>query len=126
MSDKTHKELSDPELDDLFAAARVQETQSLPDDITPSPALLAAILNDAEALQPTRAAAPAPRSVWAEMREALGGWAGLGGLVAASVTGLGIGLVSPAAVSDVTTLLSGSDTLVEAYSAYDILLFEEG
>ncbi|MEM8579545.1 MAG: hypothetical protein AAGF60_16980, partial [Pseudomonadota bacterium] len=55
--------------------------------------LMGRVLQDALAAQPVRGAAPV--SVWARLREALGGWQGLGGLAAATCAGVWIGLSPP-------------------------------
>lgn len=76
--------MTDPD-DDLleahFAALRARPA-------TPSGALMTRLLADARAELP---AAVGPVS-------ALGGWAGVGGLLAAAVTGLMVGVADPAAV----------------------------
>lgn len=80
----------DRALEALFATAR----QAPPD---PSAALLARVLADATAVQaafpapvPARAA-PAASGGWHGLLDLLGGWGGVGGLVAAGLTGLWIG-----------------------------------
>lgn len=116
--------LSDSELDSLFAAAR-SSTDAGAMDIEPSADFLAQVLKDAQALQPGVIAAPRPNSRWVDIREALGGWAGFGGLVAASVTGLMIGVVSPDALTDVSAYWNGDDAYSAGYDGFDLLL-EEG
>lgn len=132
MSIEPKDSLSDAEMDALFSAARA-EGASDQTDILPSADFFATILNDAEAHQPegipvpARAAPPvAAPSILAQLRDALGGWAGLGGLVAASLTGIMIGVSPPAAVTDVTALLSGTAEFTGAASGFDALLSDEG
>jgi hypothetical protein len=85
-------------LEAAFAAARAAAAAPAPG------ALLARIEADARAaLRPEPAAAPArPRPVaggrWRDLMQALGGWPGLGGLVAASAAGVWLGLAAPAAL----------------------------
>ncbi|WP_122074183.1 hypothetical protein [Pseudophaeobacter sp. EL27] len=104
MSD-TDKSLSEMDhLEDLFAAAR--------SDPTPVPqALQAAILADAQQIQNNRAMASdtsratgqsrqLPQRLWQQFISAVGGWPALGGLAAASLTGLWIGLAPPSFLPD--------------------------
>lgn len=90
----------DRALDALFATARQEPP-------VPSADLLARVLADAEAVQAarqsTRQAAQVPRSprpapmaarlggAWRGLLDAVGGWGGVGGLVAAGAAGLWIG-----------------------------------
>ena len=87
----------DRALDALLATAR-----QAPAD--PSPALLARVLADAEAVQAARSRPATPRTPRApalataraqgalrRVLDLLGGWGGVGGLVAAGLTGLWIG-----------------------------------
>lgn len=89
----------DAALDALFDAARAPAA--------PSDALLARVLADAAAVQaeiapqapgPSHDPAAGPEltgSVWAEIRAGLGGWLGLGGLAAAGLAGLTLGVALP-------------------------------
>lgn len=109
------------DLDALFAEARMTR----PD---PSEALMASILSAAAAEQAAWAAPkPAPvvvrRGPLAMLVAALGGWASVGGLAAASITGLVIGIAGPDAVLNAPGLSSFSTASVvsgEDYSAYEI------
>jgi hypothetical protein len=66
----------------------------------PGEDLVARVMADAEQELDTRAAARAPRrSALAAVWAALGGWAAVGPLAAAGVTGLWIGLSPPAGLS---------------------------
>ena len=85
------------DLDAIFAAAR-----DLPE---PSADLMARVLADAAAVQAERAepqilpyasTASASPGFWAEIRTGLGGWLGLGGLAAAGLAGLALGVALPA------------------------------
>lgn len=58
----------------------------------PSADLMARVLADADALMPALGGRVAPAPVWRQIVNALGGWSAVGGLVAAGVTGLAIGL----------------------------------
>ncbi len=120
--------LGDGDLDALFAAARRLQPR-------PSEALLARVLADAEAVSLARAApagsAAAGRAGGATggasggasggaagpgwlrgLAEVLGGWPALGGLLASTVLGLGLGLAQPAAVSGLTASLWGDGVSV--------------
>lgn len=86
------------ELSDLLAAAREAEA--------PSDALMARVLTDAAAVQ-AELSAPAvapPRARPGGWLSGIGGWRGAGGLVAATVTGLMIGVYAP---DSIDALLSG-------------------
>ena len=89
----------DNEMDDLFARARDLDT-------APSDDLMARVLADAAAVQAGFVAVstqPMPTlGLWGQLREALGGWPSLGGLAAATVAGVWIGVAPPASVADVT------------------------
>ncbi|MEX3014619.1 hypothetical protein [Gymnodinialimonas hymeniacidonis] len=87
---------TDAALDALFAEAKAE----VPDD-----ALMARVLADAHAVQAERerpvTTPVAPQRGWlARIAEGLGGWGAFGGVTAAGVMGLAIGLFSPDAVSD--------------------------
>lgn len=93
-------------LDDFFRAAREEA-------LLPDADLLARIMADADDVQSSFAPQedPAPRrSLWAGFSDAIGGWGGMGGLVAASAFGLWLG-VSPS-----TGLAGYTDTLASVLS----------
>lgn len=76
----------------------------------PGDELVARILADAGAAQADTAEAPvlAPATpAWRGWLDALGGWPTLGGLTAAAVTGLWIGVAPPAAVDDLVANVLG-------------------
>ncbi len=103
---------TDVDLDALFAEAR---------EDAPSDALMARVLADADAVQAEAvavAAAPAParRRGWvAGLVESFGGWGTIGGVTAAGVMGLSLGLYAPTTVADIL----GAETL-GLETAYDI------
>lgn len=107
----TEIERSDKDVVALFATARR-------DGSFPSADLLARVLQDAESEQPNpRTPARVARSnVLSRALVAVGGWPSLGGLVAATVVGFGIG-ISPSTMIDTpaASLFGQSDTL----SLYD-------
>lgn len=98
----------DIDLELYFAAARRQGAV-LPDD------LAARMLQDAETVQ-ARLAAPAPvvapPGLIAQLREALGGWYGIGGLAAACAAGIWLGAAPPSVLPDPVALVIGSVTPV--------------
>ncbi len=113
---------TETELDVFFAAARHE----------PMPQALAdRMVTDALEVQAGRAAAGAivPRGpgIWAQLRGALGGWAGMGGLATACATGLWIGLAPPAFLPDPVQLVYGSQEDGEPFGGFDLagLLVEE-
>ena len=99
---------NDDMLDDLFA--KVSAERATPDD-----ALLARVLADAAVVQAgfaaPRPAAPA-RGLWGRMMDTIGGWPSLGGLTAATVAGVWIGVAPPASLSDVTVSFLGEELSV--------------
>ncbi len=95
MTDHRQRPQDDDALEAFFAAA--QRTTPAPSD-----ALLARVMADALAAQEARQQVPArmrPQpfrpGLLAQLREALGGWPAFGGLAAAGVTGLALGLAAP-------------------------------
>lgn len=95
MTDQTQRPQDDDALEAFFAAAK--RTTPVPSD-----ALLAKVMADALAAQEARQQAPARQrqqaarpGVLAQLRDALGGWPAFGGLAAAGVMGLAVGLVAP-------------------------------
>ena len=131
-SDKTM--LSDTALDEIFAAGR---------DATPTPsdAVLARILADAEGVLDARAA-PAPRrgvddrpGLWARILSGLGGWPAVAGMATATVAGVWLGFASPDQLNELAGgLLLPDASGLTSYDLEDILpgdggfsaLFEEG
>lgn len=81
--------------DDRMLEAFFAEARQVPPE--PSADLLARVLADADAVRAARPApamapsAPPPRGAWHGLLDLLGGWGGVGGLVAAGLTGLWIG-----------------------------------
>ncbi len=102
---------TDAALEALFSGAQAD---------APGDALMARVLADAQAVQEDQVrpvAAPVPRAGWlARFADALGGWGAVGGVTAAGLMGLSIGLYSPTAVTD----LVGAETLGLEAVSYDI------
>lgn len=111
---------NDDMLDDLFSEAR----KVRPD---PSEALVARVLADA-ASQPRRAIAPKPALI-DRLLDMIGGWPAAGGLVAATFSGLWIGVAPPASVEDFTAAMLGEQVAVGILSediAFDMEQFADG
>lgn len=87
----TKPDLNDTELEALFRAAR----QAPPE---PDAGFLATLEQDA-LRELARAPVPTPRFGF-DLSGLLGGWRGMGGLAAAAVTGLWIGIAPPSGVPD--------------------------
>ncbi|MGC3939455.1 hypothetical protein ACOTTU_16745 [Roseobacter sp. EG26] len=105
------------QVDRLLKAARDGE----PD--LPS-GLMARVLADADAIQSQPARPPMPaRPLWARLSEALGGWQGMGGLVAATCAGVWIGFSPPASVPDAGALILGYEAGVEESSTAELTSF---
>lgn len=77
--------------------------------------LMARVLADAERAQRVDIAAPPSPGLWAVVRSNLGGWQGLGGLVAATCAGFWIGISPPDMVPSADDVIFGA---LQA-SAYD-------
>lgn len=108
MTDQRQRPQDDDALEAFFVAAKC-------DAPAPSDALLARVMADAVAAQDARQQAPArmrPQpsrpGLLVQLREALGGWPALGGLAAAGVTGLALGLAAPLGQDGLVALLSQS------------------
>lgn len=109
----TQNDQTDAALDALFAELRAEPAPEL------SETLRARILHDAARVQPSGPTAPVPvpaPSKWTLWREMLGGWGALGGIAAAGVAGLWIGVAPPQAVSDLTARMIGENLSVTVYS----------
>lgn len=107
--------MTDTDKDDAFLDRYFAEAKA--EDIPDQDRLMQRVMLDAEA-----ALAVAPRPMpkverapfWAGWLEAIGGWPATGGLVAATVAGLWIGVASPGALADVTGLIWGETVEVPA------------
>ncbi len=96
-----NKTLRDRDLDDLFGRESARQ-------IAPSPDLLARIIEDADSIADTRqtaAEAPAGKpgkpGMVQNILAAIGGWPAMAGLTTATVAGIGIGLISPDALTGI-------------------------
>ncbi len=96
---------NDPDMTQVEALLRQARAQKpeVPD------ALMARVLADAEAVQPKAGAQPVASraSPWEQLRAALGGWQGMGGLAAATCAGFWIGVNPPAGLPDAGAFLLG-------------------
>ncbi|WP_299739354.1 hypothetical protein [uncultured Roseobacter sp.] len=101
---KQHDNKETVEVDALLKAAR-DPVPDVPDG------LMARVLADAAALQPTQMGVMREKpGLWMRWTDLLGGWQGMGGLVAATCAGVWIGLNPPAALPDAGVLLLGYET----------------
>lgn len=110
---------NDDMLDDLFATARAVA----PD---PSDELVARVLADAGSIsQPP----VAQRGLWAPLLDMIGGWPAMGGLAAATIAGIWIGVAPPASVQDFTASTFGQPVTVSIFAEdldFDIGTFTDG
>ena len=112
----------DPDdLEVLFAQARRTEA-AVTDD------LMARVLADAARVQPTAARQVPHRPsagplVW--LRDAIGGWPAWGGVIAAGLTGLWVGVAPPAAIESLAADVIGTTQAVTFLPDADLSLFEE-
>ena len=96
-------------------------------DVTPDDDLMARVLGDAALVQQRRLEVPiAPKaSVWAQVGQMIGGWPALGGLAAAGVAGLWIGVAPPADVESFAASLLGTSETVDLMGTGISSLFED-
>lgn len=117
--------MTDPDdrmLDDLFAQARAQTPQ-------PGDALMARVLADAAAQSAPGVRQATQPGFWARLSDTLGGWPALGGLAAATVAGVWVGIAPPASVEDLAASLIGdtvSVTLLSPDTIFDAGDFADG
>ncbi|WP_072793703.1 hypothetical protein [Cognatishimia maritima] len=106
------KKATPPVTDDALDALFAEAADFAP---TPSDALMARVLADAEAFQPAAAEPMARRSQrsWRVFLDVIGGWQGAGGLVAATLAGVWIGFVGSDSV-----LLQDGQILLEGETDY--------
>ena len=92
-------------LDDMFAQSR-EQVVPISDELT------ARVLNDAARLQSAPSVAV---PTWRALIEMIGGWPTMGGLVAAGVAGLWIGIAPPTGLTTIASELSGSNVTVDLW-----------
>ncbi|MEM6635359.1 MAG: dihydroorotate dehydrogenase [Pseudomonadota bacterium] len=127
MAEAEHKAETDGGLEAFFEASR-QEQPPL------SPALMARVQADAErelersAVRPSQEAAPARgfNNLLASLSDALGGWAGAGGLVAATLVGAWIGVAAPDTVGTYSGLIGTSEGDPSEWLSYPDVGFDLG
>ncbi len=115
--DRKDQDQDDAGLETLFALARA------PVD-PPSRELMARILADAAAVDSgrTQMAPQAARGgLFSGLMAALGGWPALGGLAAATVAGLWIGIAPPSGLTGLTDAVWGTSTTISVFSVDDVL-----
>lgn len=105
-------------LDAFFAAAR--SDARLPTD------LAARMVRDADGMHRSRT--PNRPGRWAQLRDVLGGWYGMGGLVAACAAGVWMGFAPPAGLPDAVSLFAGQDSTAELYlsESFAMAMAEDG
>lgn len=104
----TRHRVSEDDVDQMLAMAQ-HHTED------PTPEFLTQISNQAvTALSGTANARP-PVSGWILLREALGGWGGVGGVITATLAGVWIGFSPPTALPDLAGMITGQ----EASLSYD-------
>ncbi len=116
MTDRAHHDL-----DELFAQARAA-------DVVPSDDLMARVLAEAALVQSETVRVdvrpPAVRRLtW--LHDLIGGWPAWGGVVAAGLTGLWVGVAPPASVEGFAATLIGTTQAVTFLPETDLTLFEE-
>ena len=110
----------DERLEEFFAEARALRP-------VPSEELMARLMADAERDWPRPAGPPAAaHGSWRDWITALGGWPAMGGLVAATVTGVWIGAAPPTGLSGLVPSLWGEGVSVAVGVDEDPLSWLEG
>ncbi|QQA43650.1 hypothetical protein [Pelagovum pacificum] len=112
--------LNDRQLDALFDTTRERGTMDAGE------AFLARLSADAAAEMPRRMEAPPSRGAIGTIWAGIGGWAGFGGLAAATVAGLWIGIASPAGIADFTDSVLGETMTVSFDPTAALFETEEG
>lgn len=110
--------LGDP-LDGYFAAARMATPQPDPDFmrrvLQEALDVQASRMEQSQTVQRPRKAVQSRPGIWAQLRDAMGGWPALGGLAMAGVTGLAVGIASPAGLGDLTRAITQPAALQDGY-----------
>ncbi len=120
----TNKDIENNKLDNFFHAEKS-------DPATPSNALMARVLADAEAEQARFAPVVRARVTpgrWQEFLRALGGWPAMAGLATATVAGVWLGVSPPGILPDATGAylsLDGSGYAIDAAPGLGFDLIEE-
>ena len=120
----TDKDFETTDLSRFFEAAK----QAPP---TPPKALMHRVLEDARVVQPQGIRAPRQSLLvrrWREFAGAVGGWPAMAGLATATVAGVWLGVMPPAALPDATGAyldLGGSSYLVDTAPDLGFDLVEE-
>jgi hypothetical protein len=116
----TDDRMTERELETLLEGARDTGPQ-------PDAAWMARVAEDAARMQRRRPVSQS--SLWLQLRAALGGWQGMGGLAVACAVGLWLGVAPPAPLGDpVARIVTGSQAVDLVISdMFDLaLLLEEG
>lgn len=110
-----HKDLN---LDDFFAANRDEP-------LAPADDFMAQLTAQALAEQPVAGSRHSP-SVWAQLRAALGGWAGLAGLATACAAGVWLGVAPPSGFDALFDLqdVAGNGLGLDPLSGFDLAMIE--
>ena len=96
--------------------------------VTVRETVMACVLTDAARVQPAVMATRAARrrrgaASW--LRDLVGGWPALGGVMAAGLTGLWLGIAPPSGVESLTASLIGTTQIVIFLPDADLSLFED-
>lgn len=107
--------------DEIFDALMSEARAS---DVSVSDGLMTRVLSDAEVLQnkPEDAGFEIPpASIWSQFMSVIGGWPALGGVAAAGVAGLWLGLAPTAALDGLAADLVGGTTSVSFIQDFDFM-----
>jgi len=96
------------ELVDALLADAAEVQADVPDH------LMAAVLRDADAVQPAAKPAPSP-GLWDAVLDMIGGWSAVGGLATAGVAGIWLGVAPPVALEAVAADFVGTSTAVDLF-----------
>lgn len=107
--------------DEIFDALMAEARAS---DVNVSDDFMARVLSDAEVLQSNPGVADleiAPASMWSQFMSVIGGWPALGGVAAAGVAGLWLGLAPTATLDGFAADIVGGTTSVSFIQDFDFM-----
>lgn len=114
--------MTDPDMTDVEAA--LNDVAEMAPDVPDG--LMAAVLRDAARLQPRPMVVASPtQGMWQTFLDLIGGWPAMGGLAAAGVAGVWLGIAPPLGLEAATAQLLGPTQTIDlfgtdALSGFDV------
>lgn len=113
--------MTDPDMTDVEAA--LSDAAQIAPDVPDG--LMAAVLRDAARLQPGPALAVSPtQGVWHTFLDLIGGWPAMGGLAAAGVAGVWLGIAPPIGLEAATAQLLGTTQTIDLFGTDSLSGFD--